>query len=48
MIEVALMSLLLYTGAGQFMAAWIMAASHPVSAMIFTYIFVNRRHLLLH
>jgi predicted branched-subunit amino acid permease len=45
MIEVALMSLLLYTGAGQFMAAWIMAA---VSAMIFTYIFVNRRHLLLH
>lgn len=36
MIEVALMSLLLYAGSGQFIAAGMIAASHPVSAIIFT------------
>ncbi|SIR74416.1 4-azaleucine resistance probable transporter AzlC [Peribacillus simplex] len=47
MIEVALMSLLLYAGSGQFIAAGMIAASHPVSAIIFTIFFVNSRHLLL-
>ncbi|MGG4265152.1 AzlC family ABC transporter permease [Peribacillus simplex] len=47
MIEVALMSLLLYAGSAQFIAAGMIAASHPVSAIIFTIFFVNSRHLLL-
>lgn len=47
MMEVALMSLLLYAGSGQFIAAGMIAASHPVSAIIFTIFFVNSRHLLL-
>ena len=47
MIEVALMSLLLYAGSGQFIAAGMIAASHPVSAIVFTIFFINSRHLLL-
>lgn len=48
MLEAALMSLLLFAESGQFIAAWMIAVSHPVSAMIFTYFFVNSRHLVLH
>ncbi|TKH02502.1 AzlC family ABC transporter permease [Peribacillus simplex] len=36
MIEAALMSLLLYAGSGQFIAAGMIVANHPVSAMIFS------------
>lgn len=46
-LEITLMSLLLYAGSGQFIAAGLIAASHPVSAIIFTIFFVNLRHLLL-
>lgn len=45
--EIALMSLLLYAGSGQFIAAGMIAASNPISAIIFTIFFVNIRHLLL-
>ncbi|MGE7603585.1 AzlC family ABC transporter permease [Peribacillus sp. NPDC097675] len=47
MVEVALMSLLLYAGSGQFIAAGMIAASHPVSAIVFTIFFINSRHVLL-
>lgn len=46
-LEITLMSLLLYAGSAQFIAAGLIAASHPVSAIIFTIFFVNLRHLLL-
>lgn len=46
-VEIALMSLLLYAGSGQFIAAGMIAASNPVSAIIFTVFFINLRHLLL-
>ena len=45
--EIALMSLLLYAGSGQFIAAGMIAASNPISAIIFTVFFINLRHLLL-
>lgn len=45
--EIALMSLLLYAGSGQFIAAGMIAASNPISAIIFTIFFINIRHLLL-
>ena len=45
--EIALMSLLLYAGSGQFIAAGMIAASNPISAIIFTVFFINIRHLLL-
>lgn len=47
MMEIALMSLLLYAGSGQFIAAGMIAASNPISAIIFTVFFINLRHLLL-
>lgn len=46
-LEITLMSLLLYAGSGQFIAAGLIAASHPISAIVFTIFFVNLRHLLL-
>lgn len=46
-LEITLMSLLLYAGSAQFIAAGLIAASHPISAIIFTIFFVNLRHLLL-
>ena len=46
-MEIALMSLLLYAGSGQFIAAGMIAASNPISAIIFTVLFINLRHLLL-
>jgi 4-azaleucine resistance transporter AzlC len=45
--EIALMSILLYAGSGQFIAAGMIAASNPISAIIFTVLFINLRHLLL-
>lgn len=45
--EIVLMSLLLYAGSAQFIAAGMIAAQHPISAIIFTIFFVNLRHLLL-
>ena len=45
--EIALMGLLLYAGSGQFIAAGMIAASNPISAIIFTVFFINLRHLLL-
>ena len=41
------MGLLLYAGSGQFIAAGMIAASNPISAIIFTVFFINLRHLLL-
>jgi len=45
--EIALMSALLYAGSGQFITAGMIAASSPISAIIFTIFFINLRHLLL-
>lgn len=45
--EIVLMSLLLYAGSAQFIAAGMIAAHHPISVIIFTIFFVNLRHLLL-
>ncbi|USK58070.1 AzlC family ABC transporter permease [Peribacillus asahii] len=45
--EIALISLILYAGSGQFIAAGMIAAAHPISAIVFTIFFVNSRHLLL-
>ena len=45
--EIALMGLLLYAGSGQFIAAGMIAASNPISAIVFTVFFINLRHLLL-
>lgn len=45
--EIVLMSLLLYAGSAQFIAAGMIAAQNPISAIIFTIFFVNLRHLLL-
>lgn len=46
-VEIALISLLLYAGSGQFIAAGMISAAHPISAIIFTIFFVNSRHLLM-
>lgn len=46
-IEIALISILLYAGSAQFIAAGMIAASNPISAVIFTIFFVNLRHLLM-
>lgn len=46
-MEIFLMSVLLYAGSGQFIAAGMIAASNPISAIIFTVFFINLRHLLL-
>lgn len=46
-VEIALISLLLYAGSGQFIAAGMISAAHPISAIVFTIFFVNSRHLLL-
>ncbi|WP_144933801.1 AzlC family ABC transporter permease [Paenibacillus sp. 32O-W] len=45
--EIALMSLLLYAGSAQFIAAGMLALSSPATAIIFTVFFVNLRHLLM-
>ena len=45
--EVVLMSLVLYAGSAQFVAASMIAAARPPVAVIVTVLFVNLRHLLL-
>jgi predicted branched-subunit amino acid permease len=45
--EVMLMSLVLYAGSAQFVAASLIAAASPPLAVIATVFFVNLRHLLL-
>jgi len=45
--EVMLMSLVLYAGSAQFVAASMIAAASPPVAVIVTVFFVNLRHLLL-
>ncbi|WP_027415157.1 AzlC family ABC transporter permease [Aneurinibacillus terranovensis] len=45
--EIALISILLYAGSAQFIAAGMIAATSPVPAIIFTIFFVNLRHFLL-
>ncbi|WP_019121756.1 AzlC family ABC transporter permease [Brevibacillus massiliensis] len=45
--EIVLMSLLLYAGSAQFIAAGMMVAGNPATAIIFTVFFVNLRHLLM-
>lgn len=46
-IEIALLSIFVYAGSAQFIAAGMIAMSSPVSAIIFTIFFVNLRHFLL-
>ncbi|GIN87765.1 branched-chain amino acid ABC transporter permease [Heyndrickxia sporothermodurans] len=46
-IEIALLSILVYAGSAQFIAAGMIAASNPASAIIFTIFFVNLRHFLM-
>jgi 4-azaleucine resistance transporter AzlC len=45
--EIALMSICLYAGSAQFIAAGMMAANGSASAIIITIFFVNLRHILL-
>jgi 4-azaleucine resistance transporter AzlC len=45
--EVALLSLVLYAGSAQFVAASMIAAASPAAAIVVTVFFVNLRHLLL-
>lgn len=45
--EVMLMSLVLYAGSAQFVAASMIAAASPPLAVVVTVLFVNLRHLLL-
>ncbi|MFX3623532.1 MAG: AzlC family ABC transporter permease [Ectobacillus sp.] len=46
-LEIALLSLLLYAGSAQFIAAGMFAAGAPAIAIIITVFFVNIRHLLM-
>lgn len=46
-VEIGLISLLLYAGSGQFIAAAMIGANSPTLAIIFTIFFVNLRHLLM-
>ncbi|WP_066322290.1 AzlC family ABC transporter permease [Bacillus sp. FJAT-29814] len=46
-VEIGLISLLLYAGSGQFIAAAMIGANSPALAIIFTIFFVNLRHLLM-
>ncbi|TVY11019.1 AzlC family ABC transporter permease [Paenibacillus cremeus] len=46
-LEIALLSILLYAGSAQFIFAGMISASHSFIAIIFTIFFVNLRHLLL-
>ena len=45
--EIALMSMILYAGSAQFIAAGMIAASSSITAIIITIFFVNLRHILL-
>lgn len=46
-MEIALLSIFVYAGSAQFIAAGMIAMGSPVSAIIFTILFVNLRHFLL-
>jgi 4-azaleucine resistance transporter AzlC len=46
-VEIGLISLLLYAGSGQFIAAAMIGANSPALAIIFTIFFINLRHLLM-
>jgi 4-azaleucine resistance transporter AzlC len=46
-VEIGLISLLLYAGSGQFIAAAMIGAKSPALAIIFTIFFINLRHLLM-
>lgn len=46
-VEITLMSLLIYAGSAQFIFAGMIAANGSAAAIIFTIFFVNLRHLLL-
>lgn len=46
-LEVLLLSTVLYAGSAQFVAASMIAAASPASAIVATVFFVNLRHLLL-
>jgi 4-azaleucine resistance transporter AzlC len=46
-VEIALMSMILYAGSAQFIAAGMIAASSSITAIIITIFFVNLRHILL-
>lgn len=45
--EISLLSLLLYAGSAQFIAAGMIASGSTAAGIIFTILFVNLRHLLL-
>ncbi|MDT8976429.1 AzlC family ABC transporter permease [Paenibacillus sp. chi10] len=45
--EIALMTMILYAGSAQFIAAGMIAASSSITAIIITIFFVNLRHILL-
>jgi len=45
--EIALISIILYAGSAQFIAAGMLAAGSTTTAIIITILFVNLRHLLL-
>ncbi|UQZ36604.1 branched-chain amino acid transporter AzlC [Paenibacillus sp. PK3_47] len=45
--EIALLSIILYAGSAQFIAAGMIAAGSTISGIIITILFVNLRHLLL-
>ncbi|MFO7262501.1 MAG: branched-chain amino acid ABC transporter permease [Bacillaceae bacterium G1] len=47
LLEIALLSLLLYAGSAQFITAGMMMAGMPASAIVVTVFFVNLRHLLM-
>ena len=47
LVEIALMSTLIYAGSAQFILAGMFAAGAPATAIIFTVFFVNLRHLLM-
>lgn len=47
MLEIALMSIILYAGSAQFIAAGMIQAASPAVSIIVTVLFVNLRHLLL-
>jgi 4-azaleucine resistance transporter AzlC len=46
-VEIGLISLLLYAGSGQFIAAAMIGANSPALAIILTIFFINLRHLLM-
>lgn len=46
MLEIALLSLFLYAGSGQFVTAGMITAGSPVPSIIFAIFLVNLRHLL--